>query len=172
MNPEDSACENLNFGGDPNVCTVRTNNTLAAYDGATVNVGRIVTDSSFHHFLDLNLLGDPCSKVAAKTLGFNNPASPSGLAHLAEISAFYVNMATWLAWTERQFYFVMGKNNYGLDEVTDNPTYSAAFYLFLEGRTPNVVGTSPTITFSGSFKTNIPGLTFTGPTIIYDIGHT
>ena len=171
MNQEDISCENANFSADPSVCVVRTNNTLAAYDGPTVNVGRIVTDSSFHHFLDLNLLGDPCSLVATKKHGFN--ASVSGKAHLAEISAFYVNMATWLAWTERQFYFVMGKNNYGLDEVTDNSTYSAAFYLFLEGRTPNVVGASPTITFSGSFNsTSIPGLSFTGPTITYDIGGT
>ena len=84
-------------------------------------------------------------------------------------------MATWLAWPERQFYFVVVKNNYGLDEVTDNPTWSGAFYLFLEGRTPNVVGDNPTITFSGSFapdSANIPGLEFTGPTISYDIGNT
>ena len=172
MNPEDVACENKNFPlSDPSVCAVRTNNTLAAYDGATVNVGRIVTDSSFHHFLDLNLLGEPCSLIPAKQQGFN--ASVSGQAHLREISAFFVNMATWLAWTERQFYFVMGKNNYGLDEVTGNPTYSAAFYLFLEGRTPNVVGANPTITFSGNFNsTNIPGLQISAPKITYDIGGT
>ena len=171
MNPEDVACENKNFGSDSSVCGVRANNTLAAYDGATVNVGRIVTDSSFHHFLDQNLLGDPCSLIPAKQQGFN--ASVTGKAHLKEISAFFVNMATWLAWTERKFYFVMGKNNYGLDEVTDTPTYSGAFYLFLEGRTPNVVGASPTITFSGSFNsTNIPGLQISGPKISYDIGGT
>ena len=103
--------------------------------------------------------------------GFN--ASTSGQAHLKEISAFYINAATWLAWIERQFYFVMGKNNYGLDEVKDNPSYSAAFYLFLEGRTPNVVGSAPTITFSGSFNsTNIPGLKISGPKITYDVGNT
>ena len=170
-NPEDAPCENMNFSSNTVPCVPRTNNTLAAYDGATVNVGRIVTDSSFHHFIDLNLLGDPCSLVPAKQQGFN--ASVSGQAHLREISAFFVNMATWLAWTERQFYFVMGKNNYGLDEVTDNPTYSAAFYLFLEGRTPNVVGASPTITFSGSFNsTNIPGLQISAPKITYDVGGT
>jgi len=149
---------------------------LAAYDGATANVGRIVTDSSFYHFLDLNLLGDLCSLIPAKQQGF--PFSASGQAALREISAFFVNTATWLAWPEQQFYFVIGKNNYGLDEVADNPnpnpTYPGAFYLFLEGRTPNVVGASPTITFSGSFNsTNIPGLRITGPTAVtYDIGNT
>lgn len=170
-NPEDAPCENKNFGVDSSACDVKPNNTLAAYDGATVNVGRIVTDSSFHHFIDLNLLGDPCSLIPAKQQGFN--ASAKGQAYLREISAFYVNMATWLAWPERQFYFVMGKNNYGLDEVTENSTYPAAFYLFLEGRTPNVVGASPTITFSGSFNsTNILGLQISAPKITYDIGGT
>ncbi len=171
MSPEDIACENANFSADNSVCEVRTNGTLVAYDGATVNVGRIVADSSFHHFLDLNLLGDPCSLVPAKQQGFN--ASVAGQAHLNEISAFFVNMATWLAWTEREFYFVMGKNNYGIDEVTDVSTYPAAFYLFLEGRTPNVVGSAPTIAFSGSFNsTNIPGLEISLTGTTYEIGNT
>lgn len=170
MNPEDIACENKNFGADNAVCGVRTNNTLAAYDGHTVNVGRIVTDSSFHHFLDLNLLGDPCSKIAVKQQGFN--ASAEGKAALKEIEAFWVNMATWLSWIDRKSYFVIGKNNYGRDEVTDNLVYSAAFYLFLEGYTPNVVGSSIP-TFTGSFNsTNIPGLTVSAPTVSYDIGKT
>ena len=169
MNPEDVACENQNFGADGSVCEVRTNNTLAAYDGHTVNRGRIVTDSSFHHFLDLNLLGDPCSLIPTKQQGFN--ASASGKAYLAEISAFYVNVATWLAWYDRKIYFVFGKNNFGRDEVTDNLDYPNALYLFLEGFTPNLVGsalpTFPTGTFNNA---TIPGLKITGPTITYDLG--
>ena len=147
---------------------------LAAYDGHIVNVGRIVTDSSFHHFLDLNLLGDPCSTNDAtnvKLQGFNG--STSGKAVLNELKAFYVNLASWLAWNDRKFYFGFGKNNYGRDEVQDNPNYPTAFYLFLEGFTPNVVGSSPIITFSGSFFTDIPGLSISGPkAVVYDIGNT
>lgn len=71
---EDRPCENKNFHVDMSTCNTYTNNTLAAYDGATVNVGRIVTDSSFHHFLDLNLLGDPCSNPSAKMNGFDSSA--------------------------------------------------------------------------------------------------
>ena len=70
---------------------------------------------SFHHFLDLNLLGDPCGDIAAKQQGFNY--SSTGKAHLKEIEAFYINMATWLSWGYRKFYFGFGKNNYGRDEV-------------------------------------------------------
>ena len=128
-----------------------------------------MTNSSFHHFLDLNLLGDPCSLIPTKQQGFN--ASASGKAALKEIEAFWINMATWLSWIDRKFYFVIGKNNYGRDEVTDNLVYSAAFYLFLEGYTPNVVATSKPI-FTGSFNnTNIPGLTISPPTITYDVGN-
>ena len=71
---EDRPCENKNFNADGSTCNISTNNTLAAYDGATMNVGRIVTDSSFHHFLDLNLIGDPCSNPSAKMRGFDSSA--------------------------------------------------------------------------------------------------
>ncbi len=73
----------------------------------------------------------------------------------------------------KNFYFVTRKNNFGRDEVKDTPTYADAFYLFLEGLTPNAVGSS-TPSLSGSFKApNIPGLTLPAdPTIIYDLGNT
>ncbi len=96
MTAEDLPCENQNFSSDYTPCSVKgANNTLAAYDGHKVNVGRIMTDSSWHHFLDLNLLGDPCSSIPTKRMGFN--ASASGRAYLKEIEAFYVNLAIWLA---------------------------------------------------------------------------
>ncbi|MGP0071106.1 MAG: hypothetical protein ACLPWF_04135 [Bryobacteraceae bacterium] len=72
----------------------------------------------------------------------------------------------------QNFYFVTQKNNYGRDEVADNLSWPLAFYLFLEGFTPNSVGSSiPKL--SGSFNaTNIPGLKFSNPpTITYDIGN-
>ena len=72
----------------------------------------------------------------------------------------------------QNFYFVMGKNNFGRDEVEDNLTYQNAFYLFLEGFTPNAVGSSVPTFPSGSFNaTNIPGLVISGPTITYDVGN-
>ncbi len=167
---EGMACENHNFSSDTSTCDTATNAVLAAYDGHNVNVGRIVTDSSFHHFLDLNLLGDPCSDVAVKTKGFTG--STSGQAVLKELDAFYINVATWLAWKDRKIYFVFGKNNYGRDEVNDNLSWPNAFYLFLEGFTPNVVG-SAIPSLSGSFNNSeIPGLNISGPTISYDIGNT
>ena len=122
-------------------------------------------------YIDLNLIGDPCSVVPVKQQGCK--ASPAGQAVLKELDAFYINLANWLAWKDRKFYFVFGKNNYGRDEVNDNLVYQSAFYLFLEGFTPNVVASSPPPTFSGSFSAaNIPGLVITGPTVTYAVGNT
>jgi len=74
----------------------------------------------------------------------------------------------------QNFYFVTNQNTFGRDEVADNLDYPLAFYLFLEGYTPNAVGSSIP-SFSGSFNsTNIPGLNYNPltPTITYDIGNT
>jgi hypothetical protein len=72
----------------------------------------------------------------------------------------------------QNFYFVIEKNNYGRDEVTDNPSYPLAFYLFLEGFSPaGVAAAAPSL--SGSFNaTNIPGLTITETGTTYDVGST
>jgi hypothetical protein len=94
-----------------------------------------------------------------------------GQAYLSEFEAFYINIASWLAGVDQKFYFGFGKNNYGRDEVQDNLSYPEAFYLFLEGYTPNVVGSSVP-TFSGSFVTDIPGLKISEPTVTYALGNT
>src|SRR6516164_3303339 len=47
------------------------------YDGIPAGVGRVLTDSSFHHFVDINLTGDPLGR-GGKTAGFT--ISPQGQA--------------------------------------------------------------------------------------------
>jgi hypothetical protein len=73
----------------------------------------------------------------------------------------------------QNFYFVAGKNNFSRDEVQDQLNWPDAFYLFLEGFTPNAVGSSiPSL--AGSFNsTTIPGLSISAtPSVTYDIGNT
>ncbi|KAI9662749.1 MAG: hypothetical protein M1829_006144 [Trizodia sp. TS-e1964] len=58
-------------------------------------VGRVVTDSSFHHYLDLNLLGDPCADSAlvdSEVSGFQQ--KPEILEQMAQ---FYRNLALYLS---------------------------------------------------------------------------
>lgn len=67
---------------------------ISAYNGHTVEVGRIVADSSWHHWLDSNLIG------VGPNGGFN--ASPEGQAALKKIETYFLNCATWLAPPEKQ----------------------------------------------------------------------
>jgi hypothetical protein len=61
-------------------------------------------------------------------------------------------------------YFLMGKNTYGLDEVKVQANYPAAFWLVLEGFTPNAAsGLTPAI--AGSFTTTVGAVTV-GPAVL------
>jgi hypothetical protein len=64
---------------------------IVAYDGHRANKGRVSTDSTWHHFININLdgKGEP---------GFNGLQSPAGVdtEALKRIREHYVNLATWL----------------------------------------------------------------------------
>jgi hypothetical protein len=53
---------------------------VIAYDGDDANVGRIVADSTWHHYFNVNLKGFP----------------PGGSV-LSQLAQYYVNLAVWLA---------------------------------------------------------------------------
>jgi hypothetical protein len=53
---------------------------VIAYDGHEVSVGRIVADSTWHHYFNVNLKG-----------------FPAGGPVLSQLAQFYVNLAVWLA---------------------------------------------------------------------------
>ena len=76
---------------------------IGAYDGLRVGVGRVVVDSTWHHFFDINLIGDPAAP-APKNLGFN--ATAAGQATLAKIDNYFVNIAAWLS--PGRGYFLLG----------------------------------------------------------------
>ena len=54
-------------------------------------------------------------------------------------------------------YFIVDKNTYGTDEVNDSPSYSNAFYVAVEGASPNSLG-SAAPALSGPFN-SIPTIT-------------
>ena len=69
---------------------------IGAYDGHRAGVGRVVTDATWHHYVNINLIGDeglPASDP--KSMGFL--ATASGMAHLENIKHYYKNTALWLA---------------------------------------------------------------------------
>jgi hypothetical protein len=73
---------------------------VSAYDGHKVNVGRIIADSSWHHWADNNLLGNPGVIPPKPDAGFD--ATPAGKAVLRKIDAYFLNCATWLAPPDKQ----------------------------------------------------------------------
>lgn len=72
---------------------------IGAWDGHRVKCGRVVVDATWHHFFNINLVGDPTSPDPQKRVGF--AASPAGRATFEEIKAYFRNIAVWLARPER-----------------------------------------------------------------------
>ena len=69
---------------------------IAAYDGHRAGVGRVVTDATWHHFVNVNLVGiDGLEPPNPFALGFL--ASAAGQAAFEEIKAYYRNLMMWLS---------------------------------------------------------------------------
>jgi hypothetical protein len=69
---------------------------ICAYDGHRGGVGRVVTDATWHHFVNVNLTGDLSAPPGdPKRTGFLY--SPSGQAHFENIKTYYRNIAVWLS---------------------------------------------------------------------------
>ncbi len=90
----DTSTESAHTGDPRNIANARRFGVVGAYDGHRAGVGRVAVDSTWHHFFDINLIGDPVAPFP-KTQGFN--ASADGVAALNDIRAYYRNLATWLA---------------------------------------------------------------------------
>jgi hypothetical protein len=67
---------------------------ICAYDGHRASVGRVVTDATWHHFVNVNLVGE-LGAASPKDVGFL--ATAAGQAHLEDIKTYYRNLAVWLA---------------------------------------------------------------------------
>lgn len=69
---------------------------ICAYDGHRAGIGRVVTDATWHHFVNVNLVGaDFLPPADPKSLGFL--ASAAGQAHFENIKAYFRNIATWIS---------------------------------------------------------------------------
>lgn len=77
---------------------------VGAYDGHRSNVGRVVVDSTWHHWFDVNLTGrptdggdlvDPVPVGDPKAEGFL--FSPAGVTQYKRIQNYFRNVALWLA---------------------------------------------------------------------------
>lgn len=68
---------------------------IGAYDGHETKTGRVVVDATWHHFFNINLIGDPGGGTPVKQQGFKHPSTPAGV--YDDIKAYFRNIAVWLA---------------------------------------------------------------------------
>lgn len=80
--------------GGKSVTQGHTFGGISAYDGHRAGVGRVVTDATWHHFVNINLIG-ATGAAPPKDDGFL--ASTAGQAHLSQIRTYYRNTATWIS---------------------------------------------------------------------------
>lgn len=82
--------------GDKAATESHTFGAICAYDGHRADVGRVVTDATWHHFVNINLIGDQTlPETDPKRFGFLS--TPEGQAHLEQIKTYHRNVALWLA---------------------------------------------------------------------------
>lgn len=84
--------------GDNNVkdpTVAQTFGGICAYEGHLAAVGRVVTDATWHHFVNVNLRGEPNAADPSQREGFL--FSATGQAHLEQIKTYYRNLAVWLS---------------------------------------------------------------------------
>jgi hypothetical protein len=86
----------------------KTFGAIGAYDGHRANVGRVVVDSTWHHWFDVNLTGRPDSELDSAPFDASNPktlgylATPAGRAAFSRIQNYFRNVALWLASPPKQ----------------------------------------------------------------------
>jgi hypothetical protein len=69
---------------------------IGAYNGHRVNAGRVVVDATWHHFFNINLIGDPGPGVGPiKSQGFHHPSTDPAVYN--DIKTYFRNIAVWLA---------------------------------------------------------------------------
>ena len=90
VSPEAAALSMSHGNGFPGKAAVmpRAFISICAYNGQLANVGRVVTDATWHHFVNVNLVGDL-------------PALPAGRQGLTgrnrnDVNQYYRNIVTWL----------------------------------------------------------------------------
>src|SRR5207248_5278140 len=106
-----------------------TVNTLSVYDGRVAGVGRIVTGSTCHHYIDINLTGDSSVNTPQLSMkvgpnaenghGFNDaPAT------FATVKQVYVNITNWLARPQPVISLILERSTFSQDEALAQPDFA------------------------------------------------
>ncbi|MBC7827147.1 MAG: hypothetical protein H7122_05340 [Chitinophagaceae bacterium] len=92
------------FTSSKSATQAQTFGAISAYDGHRAGIGRIVTDATWHHFVNVNLIGlvegggfDDLTAAHSATKHDGFLSTLQGLAHLAKIKEYFVNIGVWIS---------------------------------------------------------------------------
>jgi hypothetical protein len=170
-----------NFGNSQGQAppTPKIINTLCVYDGTVAGKGRIVTASTFHHYIDINLNGDSrlnangltnAGPDAEKGKGFYGTGSASAV--YQDIKQIFVNITNWLAKPRINMELILERSTISQDEATADSEVEQAIVVTIDairpnqfpngsitslGNPPQLSGWAPAVTFpAGSGLTAVP----------------
>lgn len=100
------------FGSGKQPTIAHTFGAISAYDGRGAGVGRVVCDATWHHFINVNLIGlvegggfDDLTPANSWTKHDGFLSTVAGQAALAKIKDYFVNIGVWIAPAERNTCF-------------------------------------------------------------------
>jgi hypothetical protein len=167
-----------NNSGITSMAKPKTINTLSVYDGRVAGVGRIVTGSTFHHYVDINLSGDSRIDTPEKLARTGPDAEKGhGFAHhgaettFENIKAVFINITNWLARPRPAIQIILERSTFSQDEANANPNFDGAILVTVDGLKPNQFPgggiTAPEITLMNPTGLNIvpTGIASDDPTL-------
>jgi hypothetical protein len=136
---------NVTLDSNTEMTGMKEVDTFSVYDGRQAGVGRVVTGSTFHHYVDINLTGD--SAVDANEALKSGPdtrdnqgfayATPSVPGAFADIKAVFVNIADWLARPKPAITIVLERSTFSQDEANAQPQYDGVILVYVDGLKPS-----------------------------------
>jgi hypothetical protein len=142
---------------DTQLADVITVNTLGVYDGRNAGVGRIVTGSTFHHYIDINLTGASNVTAALDPVVGGDASEGEGLSTTGaiydDIKQVFINITNWLARPKPVISLILERSTFSQDEVTATPSFPAAIFVTVDGLTPSQFPNGPINTLSPSAAT-------------------
>ena len=131
----------MNAAVDPNAAGTSDVNTLSVYDGRNAGVGRIVTGSTFHHYIDINLNGASDVTGTAVPLAGTDAQLHHGLhdapANLGDITSVYINITQWLARPKPILQLILERSTFSQDEATASAIFNPAILVTVDGLKPD-----------------------------------
>lgn len=158
---------------DPALANVTAVNTLSVYEGRNVGVGRIVTGSTFHHYIDINLTGDSNINDAIHAGSEERAGADTRKGHgyndapatFNDIKTAFGNITVWLARPRPAIQLILERSTFSQDEAIANSNFDGAILVIVDGLKPNQFpGGGVTSLAPGAFQPSwAPSITFAEP---------